>query len=479
MSSGLAVLVIVVAALGFTAAGVLYSRGRSGRLEEHVTARGTVGASAAAMTLVASGMGAWILFGPAEAATRGGLPSILGYALGAAAPLLVFIPLGLRLRRMMPEGHSLTEYVRHRYGRGMHLLTLLVIVFYMFIFLSAEVTGLTLVASLIADVPLWLTALVVVSATLLYTAYGGLRASVFTDKVQTLIILPLLALIVVAGYLVVGGVGPPAEGLAERAPEIAGWGNFAGLEAGLTFLIAILVANLFHQGYWQRVYAIQSPAALRRGFLIAAVIVLPLVFAMGLFGLAAVGLGAAETPSIAFFSVLLGALPLWAVVALLVVGLALVMSSADTLLNGIASIVAVDLKRAIPEASARYLLAASRLSTLVLAVPLVLIASQGYSVLYLLLLADLVCAAAVFPVFFGLYSERFTARAAVSGTLAGLAAGALLFPGPAMTSGSLLGSFLVALGVSTAVALALTPWRSRAAAYDLGSLKEGARYLPD
>ena len=58
-------------------------------LRAGVAARGTIGVPTTAATLVASGMGSWILFSPAEAATRGGLPSILGYALGAAAPLLV------------------------------------------------------------------------------------------------------------------------------------------------------------------------------------------------------------------------------------------------------------------------------------------------------------------------------------------------------------------------------------------------------
>ncbi len=41
---------------------------------------------------------------------------------------------------------------------------------------------------------------------------------------------------------------------------------------------------------------------------------------------------------------------------------------------------------------------------------------------FILLVADLVCAAATFPVFYGLYSERYTGLAAMLGTLAGLVA---------------------------------------------------------
>ncbi len=244
----------------------------------------------------------------------------------------------------------------------------------------------------------------------------------------------------------------------------------------MTFLIAILAANLFHQGYWQRIYAVRDQASLRRGFLISAVAVVPIVFVAGLFGLAAVGLGRAETPSVALFSVLLEALPAWLAVGLVLLGLALVMSSADTLLNGIASIVAVDLRRAVPAAGTRLLLRTSQVFTLALAVPLLAIAAQGYSVLYLLLLADLICAAAVFPVFFGLYSERYTGRAAMLGTLAGLVVGGLLFPDPAMTRGSLLGAFAAAGAVSVVVSLLLTPRRST---FDLGSLARAVRYMDE
>ena len=89
MSSWTAGAFILLVALGFAGARVVYARGRVGSLESYITARDTIGVPASAATLVASGMGAWILFSPPEGATRGGLPSILGYALGAAAPLLV------------------------------------------------------------------------------------------------------------------------------------------------------------------------------------------------------------------------------------------------------------------------------------------------------------------------------------------------------------------------------------------------------
>ena len=63
-------------------------------------------------------------------------------------------------------------------------------------------------------------------------------------------------------------------------------------------------------------------------------------------------------------------------------------------------------------------------------IPAVIIASQGYSVLYLFLIADMVCCAILFPVFFGLYSSKFNGNDAVISMITGLIIGTLLFPNP-------------------------------------------------
>jgi len=72
----------------------------------------------------------------------------------------------------------------------MYVFVLVVSLFYMFIFLSAELTGITSALQLIAGVPRWQTATLIGGFVLVYTGYGGLRASIFTDTLQTLLILP-------------------------------------------------------------------------------------------------------------------------------------------------------------------------------------------------------------------------------------------------------------------------------------------------
>ncbi len=448
---------LIITAVAFAAIGLVYGLcdRATVQLEAYITARGQIGTLGTIATLFASGMGSWILFGPPEAATWGGLPAVLGYTLGAALPSLLYIPLGQRLRTLMPDGHALTEYVRCRYGRAMHGFTLLIMLFYLFLAMAAQVTGMALIMQLVADVPLWGTAGVVLVATVAYTALGGLRASIFTDGIQSLLLLPLLAGGAIVAVAAVGGTTPLVTGVADRAPELLQWTFRPGVEGGLALVIGIAAASMFNQGTWQRVSAADSVASLRVSFATVAGVLAVVTIGTGLLGLAAVGTDAAEPASTALFNVLLETAPPGVGLGTVLLGLTLVMSSVDTVLNAMSSLVAVDLRQVLPEASAPMLLRVARWTTAVLAVPVFVIAAQGYSVLYLFLVADLVCAAALVPVFGGLFSTRFTNKSAIGGTVAGLVVGGWLFPGPGAAEPSLLPAFAAALVVPGVVAVLL------------------------
>ena len=489
IDSVLAALIALGTAAVFVAAGVLYVRRRALSVEDYLVSRNTAGLGLATATLVASGMGAWILFSPAETGTWAGLAGIVGYAIGAAAPFVAFILLGPRMRKLMPEGHSLTEYVWHRFGPVMYVFILCVVVFYMLVFLSAELTGISLAFDLIADTQLGVTALIVGLLTVAYTAYGGMRASLFTDRVQFYVIIPLLFLVLAAAVSALDGLGEAFSAVSKDSPELLSASYRGGIEFGITLIIAVLAANMFHQGYWQRVYAMRDDTTLRRSFLIAGLVSIPLVIVTGIFGILSVGKGASEAhDSVAMFSLIVDAMPAWSAVVVLLLALMLVMSSMDTLLNGIASTITSDLARYRPDLAGGSLLRSSRVITAVLIIPAIVVASQGWSVLYLFLIADLVCAAVLFPVFFGMYTRTFSASDALVSSVAGLVVGALLFPLPDFSawnslplSGSTLYSFGAALGVSTvlSIVLNLVSVNRRAEEYDFSRLAQQVKLIAD
>ncbi|WP_442597407.1 sodium:solute symporter family protein [Parapusillimonas sp. JC17] len=478
-STSITILCLLLFAAAFTISGVLYARSERGSLEDYVIARNSQSTTATMLTLLATSLGGWILFSPAQAATWGGLAAVIGYALGAVSPRILMIPLGRRMRELIPQGHTLTEFVVLRYGRAMYLLTLLIMLFYMFIALTAEITAIAKLVTLLAPVPLWVTATIVMISTLIYTAYGGLRASIVTDKVQMAVIVPLLLILLVLGWRAIGGIEPTVQGLQDHAPQLLSLTDPMGIKAGLTFFVAILLTGLFHQGNWQRVYSAQDNRSMRRGFLLAGVLVGPIIFMMGLFGLAFTGLGQGGDSSIALFAVIMPQVPAWFAVSLIPLGLALVMSTADTVISAVSSLIAVDVRRVAPHVSRPTLMRLSRWLIFLLAIPVIIAAAQGYSVLYLFLLADLLCCAAAFPVFFGLFNPRHNGRIAFVSTACGLLAGLALFPAPGDRPEYLLESFLLAVFVPAIVTLVSLRLLRTAAEFDFGRLNTAVRSLDE
>ncbi|HEY9625829.1 MAG TPA: hypothetical protein V6C84_00870 [Coleofasciculaceae cyanobacterium] len=460
MSTGaIALLVTLVTAGLFALLGFLNTSKQTMNIEDFMVSRNQFGKGMALATIVASAMGVWILFSPPQVGATSGIAGIIGYCIGSALPLVLFTQVGPRIRHLMPTGHSLNEFVLYRFGNAMYLLTLGIIVFYMFIYLAAELTAIAKAVQILAEVPLGWTALVVITATFIYTTYGGLGASIFTDAIQFAVMLPLLLISFWVALAALGGWGKAIAPVQLQTPELLNFGYIDGIKFGATLMIAIVAAEMFNQSNWQRIYACRTDKTVKKAFWGGALAVLPIILISGGLGLLAAHFGFNDDR--AFFSLLNQlALPLWVTILVLVLALALVMSTLSALLNGIASVFTTDLMRLFPQMQSAGLLRTSRILTVAIGLPAILIASQGYDVLYLFLLADLVCAGAFFPVLYGFYSRRLTGIAAMVSALLGIAAGALFFPQPDFTpwlaipfGGDLLVSFAAALVLSALVAI--------------------------
>ena len=120
--------------------GIYYSKKHQG-INNYLLANRSVGIFSLTASLVSSALGTWILFGPASAATWGGVGAVIGYSLGPAFPLFVLIFLSKKFRKFYPNCRTLIEVIRLKYGKNLYKLILLLSVFYMTIFLIAEVTA--------------------------------------------------------------------------------------------------------------------------------------------------------------------------------------------------------------------------------------------------------------------------------------------------------------------------------------------------
>jgi len=440
LSQSLVLLLIIAVSLIFSVIGILYSR-KHQDLTNYLTAGRNVGTLSLTTSLVASALGAWILFGPASAATWGGIGSVIGYSLGTAFPMIALIFLGTKIRKVFPRGNTLTEFIHHRLGKNLFKLILILIIFYMFIFLCAEVTAVSMLVNYISGTPLWLTATLVVVTTLIYTLYGGLRASILTDKLQFFIVLILL--FICAYYLFSFNSDSISFQIIQiNSSHLLSSKYIPNYTAGLTFFIAVAATNLFHQGNWQRVFAAKNNEVLKKSLWISFFVIIPIVFFMGISGIIAVSLDSKVNPDLAFFSILLKDKTEFLSVLIIILAVSLTVSTIDTIVNAISSLVIVDGKNFYVYSKKKNFLRLSKVFIIILSVVSLIIASNGFSVLYLFLLADLLCCAAVFTVFYGFYQKNFKEKNAMISILIGLFLGLLLFPNPDFSKSILVGTLL-------------------------------------
>ena len=437
ISQSTSLALVIIISLIFTALGLYHSKKFKG-INNYLTANRDVGLFSLTTSLVASALGAWILFGPAAAATWGGIGAVIGYALGTAFPMIFLIFLGKKIRTEFPKGSSLIEFMRKKFGKSLFKLILLMTIFYMFIFLCAEVTAVAVLINYISGTQLWITALIVLLATLTYTLYGGLRASIFTDNIQ-MIVISILLLISISFILSNIGSTFSFEFIEQKNPQLLSSSYVPSYTAGLTFFIAVAATNLFHQGNWQRVYAAKNYQTLKQSLLISFFIIIPIVFFMGFTGMVSFSIDPSQRPDLGFFTLLLKEQTQTLSLLIITLGLALTISTVDTLVNAISSLFVVDGKATFDLNKKTDYLKLSKYFIILLSLISFFIASKGFDILYLFLLADLFCCAFVYTVFYSFYNKDVNERTAYIAIIIGLIGGFLLFPFPDFSKSLLVG----------------------------------------
>ena len=433
------VLIIAISLL-FAFLGINHTKKFKG-LNNYLTANRNISIFSLTTSLTASALGAWILFGPASASTWGGIGAVIGYSLGTAFPLFFLIFLGKKIRNEFPKGSSLIEFMRRKFGKSLFKLILLMTIFYMFIFLCAEVTAISVLINYISGTEFWITALVVLSSTLIYTLYGGLKASIFTDNIQMIVIgvLLIISFIYITSFT---GSKFSFDFVIKKNPQLLSSNYIPNYTAGLTFFIAVAATNLFHQGNWQRVYAAKNYQTLKKSLIISFLIIIPIVFFMGFSGMVAFSIDPSTRPDLGFFSLLLKEQTIFLSLFIIILGMALTISTVDTIINAISSLVILDGKAVFNFRKKTNYLNFSKYIILFLSFISFIIASKGFDILYLFLLADLFCCAFVLTVFLSFYDKSINENLAYVSILIGLIGGFLLFPSPDFSKSLLVGIFI-------------------------------------
>lgn len=463
-----------------------------------VARRARIDASPADHFLAARHLGVFVLFLTLYATAYSG-NSLLGYpgegyrrgfswimATGFMMSIVVVFhalvprlrPIATRLRFVTPG-----DWIRYRFGDGRAAVRLRVVVGVLMAvalgnFLLAQLIAMGLVAAEFTGglIPYWAGVLGLAALILFYETLGGLRAVAWTDAAQGILMLAGLAALL--GWLLgeVGGLEAVTRQVAAARPDAVAVPDAREKVNWVSSIVLMGLASVVYPQAIQRIYAARDGAALKRSMALMTFMPLATTLVVTLIGIAAIPrlehLGVLEADRVMprLLAEWTAAGPAAAGLATLVFlgALAAIMSTADSVLLSLGSVVALDVfGRSSQEADTtrfgKRMAAAGMLLALVIAlVPELRGTLWGLIELKMELLIQCV------PAFLlALHWGRLRARPVLWGVLAGtLVAVALRLAGHTRLEGVHVG--VLGLAVNTLVTVAWTLWREPQHAAEAG-----------
>ncbi|XP_075391970.1 sodium-dependent multivitamin transporter isoform X3 [Tenrec ecaudatus] len=174
-----------------------------------------------ALSLLATFQSAVAILGvPSEIYTFGTQYWFLGcsYFLGLLIPAHIFIPVFYRLHLT-----SAYEYLELRFNKAVRICGTVTFIFQMVIYMGVVLYAPSLALNAVTGFDLWLSVLTLGIVCAFYTALGGLKAVIWTDVFQTLVMFLGQLAVIIVGSAKVGGLGHVWEVAAQN-------GRISGIE---------------------------------------------------------------------------------------------------------------------------------------------------------------------------------------------------------------------------------------------------------
>lgn len=396
--------------------------------EAFVVADRDVGSWRGVATMSATWIWAASLYAAATAAYTYGLSGAFHYAFWGGLALLFVWRYGLRLRHLVPAGHTFTEFIRVRHGRLSQGVigteNYLNSQYSMILNFTAGAALLSLVSPLSYEISLVLIALTVLG----YSMFSGIRASIATDAVQMAAI-AVIAFIVVP--VIVWRAGGPVE-LAAALPELGDeratfWSLPAFLGQGAPMMALILAYAFANPTVWQRIWALRE-RDLGRIYVRSGLVYMVVVAGVGMLGLIAllVGIEPADGDLNTLVPLVAGTyLPAWLGVGFVLLVIAAITSTSDSDLSALSAMAMTDVWRGYvrPHAGDAELKRVARVAMVLVTAIAVTVALLRLDILTLILFYGMIRSASVVPIAASIVWDRVSNLGFSAGVLGGVALG--------------------------------------------------------
>lgn len=394
-----------------------------------------------ALSIAATWIWAPALFVSTEKAYANGFVGLFWFLAPNVLCLIIFIPFAKKIRAEMPEGITLSGYMRDKYqSDGVKRVYL-----FQLIGLSVLSTGVQLLAgsqvlSAATGLPFEMVTVLLAVIALSYSVISGIKASMLTDAIQMVFMLVASASFLIVAVRSVGG-----EGIAAGINGISGtytsfWskeGIDVFLSFGLPTAVGLLSGPFGDQSFWQRAFAVKK-SRIGHAFLLGAILFGVVPFSMGILGFAGAGIGyQAQDLGVINFELIKALMPAWAVLPFLYMIISGLLSTVDSNLCAVSSLVT--------DISGGRVLKKTKWAMVALLVVGIAIANiPGLTVTHLFLFYGTLRSSTLLPTILTLKGVKFTPKGIQYGVVAALAVGLPIFAygtvlnsGPYKTLGSL------------------------------------------
>ncbi len=434
--------VYVLSLLGIGA--YAYSQRQENNLHDFFLAGRTMGFTVLLLTLYATQYSGNTLLGFTGATYRQGLNFLVcvHFMTAIVVCYLLFAP---RLYRLSRENDFLTpgDFIYHRYGsQVLRILVTLLMVYALCNFTLAQMRTLGTAFAGISQgrIPMWVGVVGLALVMLVYESLGGMRSVAWTDAIQGAMLLTGFVLLMILALTQFGSIPDAIEKLAgnpETLHKVAP-PDHDGIRNWFSFIVLVGLGAAIYPQAIQRVYAARNARVLKHSLAVMAFMPLVTALVSVMIGL----LMAANHPTLDVGNTGPGPIPsetiltlmcleimqassfgYWLVVIIFASLLAAVMSTADSALLSISSMVTHDLYRQTfrPDAGQAHLTRVGKMVTWVLLVPIVWAALvyEGNLIQLLKIKFELLiqCVPAIY---LGVHSRTLGARAVTAGLLTGL-----------------------------------------------------------
>ena len=389
----------------------------------------------------ATAMATWVtsntvMVAPKLAFTQG-IWGMIGYST-AAFGLLLFAPLAIRIRNLLPHGVTAGDFFHLRYGRtGWFVFFIITMVYSIAWLVTMSIAGGELL-NLLTGIPYVQGMSLILGVCVLYTIFGGLYAVVGTDFIQSIII---LVGIVFIGALVLTKLDFHAAHaqLAQTQPKLL---DHMMPVAMLSFFNIMLFGfgEVFHNNVrWSRAFAMRGSVA-PKAFLLSGVFWFPIPIAAGFAALAAGPLGVNITdtnqtgPAVAeHVLAAAGFGPLTGYVILIVLFCSIA-SSIDSLLAATSDLVLNDVSKNLfgKRLSERTFRRAAMIVILCVGILAWTLSLPRWPIVEVLFSSGPLVASLIWPVIAGLYWRKLNRPIVLAGIIAGSATGVWAYHEPSL-----------------------------------------------